>query len=60
MNDIAENRYYTALTNLALGNNESYHENLVEARVLYLEKRRLIDYYSHPQDKIYLKDIELA
>lgn len=60
LNDIAENRYYTALTNLALGNNESYHENLVEARVLYLEKRRLIDYYSHPQDKIYLKDIEIA
>jgi len=60
MNDIAENRYYTALTSLALGNHDNYHENLVEARALYLEKRRLFDYYSNPLDKIYLKDIEIA
>ena len=57
-NELAENRFYSALAYKALQNLDEYKLSLEEAKALYLEGNSLSDPYSSPMDKIYMKDIE--
>lgn len=57
-NDLAENRYYSALAYKALKNRTDYRIGLEKAKELYLSGRKMFDPYSNPMDKIYLKNIE--
>lgn len=57
INDLAENRFYTALTHKLLLNKDLYRENLNLAKKYYQNKNSLFDPYTEPVDKIYLTDI---
>lgn len=58
-NELAENQFYLALTYKALKNDMDYTKHLNEAKVLYLDGRKMFDPYTNPMDKIYLEDIEV-
>jgi tetratricopeptide (TPR) repeat protein len=58
--DIAENRYYLALTYRALKQPQLCKENLELAKELYLKNRKMFDPYTEQMDKIYLQQIEEA
>ena len=58
INDIAECNYYKALILKAMG--KEYMQLLAKARSQYLFDNKMLDYYSHQEDKIYLRQIEEA
>jgi hypothetical protein len=58
--DIAENRFYLALTFRALNQLRLCNENLIMAKALYLKNRKMFDPYTEQMDKIYLQQIEDA
>ena len=57
-NDLAENKYYLALTYKKLVNLNEYKSCLEKAKELYVKGRKMSDPYSNPMDKIYLENIE--
>lgn len=57
-NDIADNRYYIALVFKHFNKKLMYEAHLKKARMFYVNGQRLQDPYTHPIDKIYLKDID--
>jgi len=57
-NDLADNRYYYAMTLKAMG--LPYRDSLMTAKELYLADRKMFDSYTHQMDKVYLRDIEKA
>ncbi|HKJ47919.1 MAG TPA: hypothetical protein VJ973_02460 [Christiangramia sp.] len=57
-NELAESKYYMALTLRKLGKTAESKIALENARKLYLNGRKMFDFYSHPMDKIYLEDID--
>lgn len=56
-NDIAENRYYIALTYKALGEEKRYMENIKLAKEKYESGVKMFDPYVEKMDQIYLTDI---
>ncbi|MHA7128824.1 hypothetical protein [Algoriphagus namhaensis] len=60
INDLAENRYYFALTAIELGDLEKAKENLELAREKYAKGFKMFDPYTDQMDKIYLESIEHA
>lgn len=59
-NDVADSHYYKAMTYQKLNQAELARQSLEHAKALYLQERRVTDYYTTPYDKIYLEDIERA
>lgn len=57
-NDIAENRYYIALTYKALGDTENYLYHLNLAKEKYENGARMFDPYVENMDQIFLYDIK--
>ncbi|EPR69782.1 protein containing tetratricopeptide [Winogradskyella psychrotolerans RS-3] len=57
-NELAENQFYLALTYKVLQKPADYKTHLNEAKVLYLDGRKMFDPYTNPMDKIFLEDIE--
>jgi len=57
-NDLAEGRYYHALALKAL--NRPYKAQLLKAKEMYLNNRKMFDSYIHQMDMIFLKEIEKA
>ena len=57
-NDKAENHYYLAMCYRALNNYTEYQSHLEQAKIMYLNGQIMSDPYTHPFDKVYLKDIE--
>ena len=55
---LAETYYYAALTHKAMNNEEEYRINIQRARQYYLEKKKMVDPYTNPMDKVYLEEIE--
>jgi tetratricopeptide (TPR) repeat protein len=60
INDLAENRFYLALTYQQLGEMDMCQQQLKIAKEKYEEEIKMFDPYTAHLDKIYLKDIELA
>jgi hypothetical protein len=58
VNEIAESRFYLALSYKALQLESEYISNLEEAKKLYLREMRMSEVYIDPIHKIYLEDIE--
>jgi tetratricopeptide (TPR) repeat protein len=56
-NDIAENRYYTALVHKALGDEKRYLENIKLAKEKYENGVKMFDPYVEKMDQIFLIDI---
>lgn len=59
-NDLAELHYYRALVHKAAGNTEAHQEELLIAKNLYLQDRKMFDPYVEQMDKVYLSTIEKA
>lgn len=57
VNDIAENRYYSALAYKARGNKEKWRENIELAKAKYEARERMFDPYTEKIDQIFLADI---
>lgn len=57
-NDIAENRYYSALAHKQLDQVDAYQNNLAQASKLYQKGRKMNDPYNELFDQIYWSDIE--
>lgn len=58
INDLAENRFYLAVSYRLLNNSEGYKKNLNQSKNLYQKKQRMFDPYTEQVDKIFLVDIE--
>jgi len=56
--ELAENQFYCALTLQTLGKSAEALERLEKARALYIRGEKVVDSYSTPVDKVYLKTIE--
>ena len=56
-NDIAENRYYSALAYKAIGNRKKWLENLELAKKKHEQRERMFDPYTENMDQIFLSDI---
>ena len=54
----AENAYYSALVYKAIKDSINHKKSLLKSKDLYLKGRKMYDSYTHPVDKVYLKDIE--
>lgn len=59
-NDLAELHYYRALVHKATGDTEAYQGELLKAKNLYVEGRKMFDPYVEQMDKVYLATIEQA
>lgn len=59
-NDLAENRYYKALVLKAMEKAEDYKSQLLLAKKMYMEGKKMFDPYVEQMDKIYLSTIEKA
>lgn len=57
INDLAENRFYTALIYKYSGDEKNYKSNLEKAKLYYKQDKKLFDPYTEPIDKIYMADI---
>ena len=57
INDLAENRFYTAIAYKALHDEEKYLSNLAASKTYYQKNQKLFDSYVEYVDKIYLADI---
>lgn len=56
-NDLAENRYYTALVHKALGDQIAAKNQLIQAQQRFQEGYRMFDPYVEMMDQIFLDDI---
>ena len=56
-NDIAENRYYIALTYKALDELDNYRINLEAAKSKYEKESRMMDVYVEKMDQVFYSDI---
>ena len=59
-NDLAENRYYKALVLKVMAETEDYQSQLLLAKKMYMEGKKMFDPYVEQMVKIYLSSIEKA
>ena len=57
-NELADNRFYLALTYKALKRPNQFKTAIKEAKALYLNGKKMSDPYTNPMDKVYLDKIE--